>query len=145
MKDRYGRKISFKEKLISFMYGRNGADALGNFALILYLVLSIVNGFITSLVASLIISLLCYGLLIYSFFRMFSRNVTARRKENQAFCSVGRKIRDFFRLARNKWKDRKTHVYVKCPSCKNTLRLPKQKGEHTVKCPCCSERFALKV
>ncbi|MBR5452784.1 MAG: hypothetical protein IKV54_01770 [Clostridia bacterium] len=144
MRDRYGRKISFKEKLISFMYGRNGADALGNFALILYFVLSVVNGFVGSMVASIIISLVCYALLIYSFFRMFSRNVAKRRKENQAFCGIGRKVRDKFRLMKNKWKDRKTHVYVKCPGCKNVLRLPKKKGENTVKCPCCSERFVIK-
>ena len=144
MRDRYGRKISFREKLASLMYGRNGADALGNAALILYFVLTVVNWFVSSAIAAIIISLVCYGLLFYCFFRMFSRNIVKRRKENQAFCGIGRKVRDKFRLAKNKWKDRKTHVYVKCPGCKNVLRLPKKKGENTVKCPCCSERFVIK-
>ena len=69
-----------------------------------------------------------------------SRNIPKRRAENARF--VG-----FFKLRRNKWKDRKTHVYRKCPTCHAILRLPKikgkekGKGKHTVCCPRCANKF----
>ena len=39
----------------------------------------------------------------------------------------------------------KEHCYKKCSKCKTVLRLPKQKGEHTVQCPKCRESFKVKI
>ena len=71
------------------------------------------------------------------FFRTMSRNIAKRRAENQKFCN-------FFKLRKNKFRDRKTHVYRKCPSCKAVLRLPKAKGKHTVSCPKCKNKFSVR-
>ncbi|MBR5515382.1 MAG: hypothetical protein IKU52_04190 [Clostridia bacterium] len=54
------------------------------------------------------------------------------------------KINGFLKLSKNKFRDRKTHVYRQCPCCKANLRLPKAKGIHTVKCPRCFARFEVK-
>ena len=48
-------------------------------------------------------------------------------------------IKGFFVLRKNKFRDRKTHVYRKCPHCKAQIRLPKVKGEHKCACPKCGE------
>ncbi len=127
------------------MYGRYGTDTLNKVYLGIYvavvLIYSVVSLFITDPKISAILTacylLLTLLLIVLIFFRMFSRNVAKRRRENETFCG-------FFRLLRNRFRDRKTHVYRKCPKCRAVLRLPKAKGKHTVVCPRCKERFRVK-
>ncbi len=137
----YRPRRTWRERLYSFMYGRNGVDALCRALLVAYFILFAVNLF----VGSIWIYGLEYAVMIYAAFRMLSRNLAARRRENAWYFRIESGVRSFFRLQKNKWRDRKTHVYHKCPHCKKTLRLPKVKGEHTVNCPCCHTRFDMKV
>ena len=132
---------SFRERLYYFFSGRNGSDALGMTTLMVALALDIANMF----VRSIWLALPSFLLLIYCFFRMFSRNVYKRQVENQRFCRLFRPVKNFFVLRKNKRRDRKTHVYKKCPHCKKVLRLPRVSGKHTVKCPCCQNRFEMKI
>lgn len=129
-----------RSALYRFMYGRYGADTLGNCMLIAYFVMIVLQMFFALFIRQPIFHFVwqavAYALGILSIFRMFSRKIEKRRRENQKFC-------DFFKLSKNKFKDRKTHVYRKCPSCKATLRLPRAKGEHTVVCPRCKNRFSV--
>lgn len=131
----------FKNKLYKFMYGRYGADTLNKVLLITYVVAvllhSILTIFINSVWFDLISWIISISLAITVFYRMFSRNIAKRRRENERFCA-------FFRLRKNKHRDRKTHVYRKCPSCGAMLRLPKAKGKHSVVCPKCRNRFTVK-
>lgn len=133
--------MRFRDRLIRFMYGRNGFDKLGQVVLWTGILISVINMF----VGSVILMLANYVILFYCFFRVFSRNVYKRRAENVKFLKLWSKFIGFFKLRRNKFRDRKTHVYRKCPSCKALLRLPRSKGEHTVRCPRCSTRFETKV
>lgn len=137
----YRQKPSLRERFYRFMYGRNGADGLCRALLVVYVVLLLVNVF----VRSWILSIAELAVAAYMLFRMFSRNLYKRRRENQWYYNQYNRVRGFFRLCKNKWRDRKTHIYRKCPQCKNRLRLPKIKGRHTVNCPCCHNRFAVKV
>ncbi|MBE6686393.1 MAG: hypothetical protein E7591_04085 [Ruminococcaceae bacterium] len=132
--------MKFKEKLIRFMYGRNGMDKMTLILLWTGVILSVVNVFIRSI----ILTLLNYFLIGYCIFRMMSKNVWKRRNENERFMRFFNRIGGFFKLQKNKLRDRKTHVYRQCPSCHANLRLPKAKGVHTVKCPRCSFRFEVK-
>ena len=132
---------SFRERIARFMYGRCGYDELSRALWIACLVLVIANLFL-ELAAIAIIET---ALMIYTIYRMMSKNLVARNKENAAYLKIKRKFDGFFKMMKNRYRDRKTHVYHKCPSCKNTLRLPKVKGEHTVNCPCCHNRFDMKV
>ena len=85
------------------------------------------------------------ALLVLAVVRAMSRNCQKRYEENmkfeRAFGGIGRK----FSFWKRKFADRKTHVYIKCGVCKKTLRLPKVKGEHTVKCPNCANKFKVKI
>lgn len=123
------------------MAGRYGIDSLYHFLLVACFVLILVNIF----VGSLIISLLEFILLGYATFRIMSKNIYKRQQENLKFLKIIDKPKKFFNLQKCKMRDRKTHVYKKCPSCRNNLRLPKQKGKHTVVCPCCKNRFDVKI
>ena len=128
----------FKQSLARFFYGRYGSDTLNKTLLWIYVALvlihTVVSMFTDSGLFTLVCSVFSIALVVWIFSRMFSRKIEARRKENQAFCN-------FFRLRRNKFRDRKTHVYKKCPACRAILRLPKAKGRHAVVCPRCKHRF----
>ena len=133
--------MRFKDKMIRFMMGRYGNDQLNNFILALIVAVLIVEIFIDSIaVTAIYLALWCLMI-----FRMMSRNVYKRRAENDKFIKLWNPIKNKLKLIKNKYRDRKTHVYKKCPQCKTVLRLPKQQGKHTVKCPRCSERFDIKI
>ena len=128
-------------KFYRFMYGRYGTDTLSKVILGVYfafvLICTIVSIFVRSIWFSLFYYVVASALVVWMFSRMFSKNIVARKRENDKFCG-------FFRLRRNKFRDRKTHVYRKCPTCKAVLRLPKAKGKHFVVCPRCKNRFEVK-
>ena len=130
-----------KNKLYRFMYGRYGTDTLSTVLLYVYfafvLICTIVAIFVRSIWFSLFYYVVATALVVWMLSRMFSRNIAARKRENDKFCG-------FFKLRKNKFRDRKTHVYRKCPSCKAVLRLPKAKGKHFVVCPRCKKRFEVK-
>ena len=136
-----GFRGSFREKLIRFMAGRYGTDALYNFVLWVCVGLIIINIF----VGSWIISIVETALFVWSIFRFMSRNIYKRQRENQIFLKISGKIKAPFAMLKNKWRDRKTHVYKRCPACKSTLRLPREKGKHSVRCPRCRELFDIKI
>ena len=131
----------FTNKAARFFYGRYGSDTLNKVLTAIYLVWLIVFSVVDIFVKSVIFSIIGWAVSLAFFFtvmfRMMSRNIMARRRENDKFCG-------FFKLRKNKFRDRKTHVYRKCKSCKSVLRLPKAKGKHFVVCPKCKSRFEVK-
>ncbi len=137
-------KLSFRERIARFWYGRNGIDELGRFLSVLQLILLIpcifIRFWLVYVIWFTVLVIACYSL-----FRMMSRNLHKRRKENARYRSWVSHFRRFFSFRRQKWKERKTHVFVRCKCCKRILRLPREKGKHTVKCPICYERFELKI
>ena len=134
-----------KNSMISFMYGRYGTDNLYNFLNVCVLILMLIELF----GGSYLLTLLCLGLIIYSTFRVFSKNIVKRQAENRRYLLIKNKIKRFFTgdsaLRKAKKRDKKTHVFIKCPSCKNTLRLKRIKGRHSVSCPCCHKSFEVKI
>ena len=76
----YG-KFGPRMNLRRVMMGRYGQDHLNVFLLIIAILLSL----IASLIRLGFLSLLSYAVLLICFFRMLSRNITARRRENDRF------------------------------------------------------------
>ncbi len=133
----------FKVKLARFLYGRYGNDTLNNVLAIAASIIMFV-GVLSCMIflpdvwwLTLIFIAVYMALTAWALSRMLSKNIAARQKENMVFCR-------FFMLRKNKFRDRKTHVYRKCPSCNANLRLPKAKGKHFVICPRCKNRFEVK-
>lgn len=136
--------MGFREKLARFFYGRYityGFDQFGIMLLIVCITLSVLNLFL----GSIVIQLLEYFILGFCFFRLFSKNIAARQRENAKFIGIKGRFTGFFKNKKRRFDDRHTHVYKKCPSCKATLRLPKKRGQHTVCCPKCSNNFKVRV
>lgn len=123
------------------MIGRYGPDQL-NITLILF---ALVIALIARLIGLNFIIYLAYLLLILALFRMFSRNITRRRRENDKFLKIWWPIRTKIKRFFADVKMRKTHRFFKCPSCKNRLRVPRGKGKLQITCPKCGERFVRKT
>jgi len=121
------------ERLARFMYGRYGNDSLNRALLVVAVVLML----LTLIPRLWWLSFFSWGMLIWSTYRCYSRNLTKRRRELDAWQRFWGRVRGFFVLQKSKWRDRKTHRYFKCPRCKVTLRVPKGKGTLDVTCPKC--------
>ncbi len=132
--------MNFRYKLMRFLSGRYGADELFYIIFGLASVLAITNCFVRLLWLQIIV----YVLTTYALLRFFSRNITARQRENKLAAKL--KVGIQYKLGvRRQRKADYTHVYKKCPRCKAVLRLPRKKGKHTTICPKCSNKFKVYV
>ena len=127
-----------KEKLIRFMQGRYGIDQLSKFLLITGLAVVLLSA------VSMLLYIFGWGVVIYCYFRIFSRNVQKRYAENQAYLMKTYKIRNWFQNQKNIWQQRKVYHIYTCPSCKQKIRIPKGKGKIEVRCPKCGTTFIKK-
>ena len=130
----------FINKIQRFLNGRYGPDELYKFMLIICLIIIIVNMFVNSIILR-VLELIVFGLALY---RFLSKKKSKRIKENNNYLEIIGKIKGCFDYQKKKYKDRNTHMYKKCPKCRQKLRLPLKKGIHTVKCPNCKEKFEVK-
>lgn len=131
------KKMRLKEKVQQFMYGRYGADGLGKFLLvtaIVFMFLSILSPLSFLYPVSLILLVWCY-------FRMFSKNIQKRYQENCVYYKYVNKVKDFFKREKSYMKQRKTHHIYRCPNCKQKIRIPKGKGKVAIRCSRCGNEF----
>ena len=87
----------------------------------------------------------CYWLAIvgvaYMYFRMLSRNISARYAENQAFLKHYYRLTGwFFGKKSDMTRNKGYHIY-KCPQCRQKVRVPKGKGKISIHCPKCGNDF----
>ena len=122
--------------MAQFLIGRNGFDAFCRGLLFLAMMLIIADIFIPGHVLRSI----GLALLIYSYFRAFSRNIGRRQAENAWYVSC---VQAPFHAYMSR--DRKHYRYFKCPSCRQVLRAPKGRGRIRVTCSRCHNVFEKKV
>ena len=126
----------FRLKMQEFMRGRYGMDQFNKFlywASLVLLILSFIFGGILYIIA--------VGLLIYSYFRMLSRNYQARYRENLLYMGYANRVKSFINTQKLRFRDRRTHHIYRCPQCKQNIRIPKGKGRICVTCPRCKHEF----
>ena len=136
------------------MYGRYGTDQLYTFCSVCSLVLVVANLIcsiaITNTTARMIVSSILLSLFVALFawntFRSMSKKIYKRRRENGIFLNVVGALKRFFtfntsRKTKSKNRDDDFYVFRDCTKCSATLRLPKKKGRHKVKCPKCAHSF----
>lgn len=130
-----------KEKIYRFMIGRNGADQFSRFLSFAALGVIVVNLFVRSAV----LSALCLALLIWSYFRVFSRNIPRRRAENERYLALRYRVTGYFSGLTDRWKQRRDFAFFRCPGCKAMLRVPRGKGKIRVTCRKCGNAFERKT
>ena len=126
-----------KEKFYRFMAGRYGNDQFSRFLSVLALVLLILNLFLKKSV----LWLLAVALLVYLYYRTFSRKLEKRRAENEKYLRIRYRLTNGFRNWRERQKQRKDYAFFRCPSCKAMLRVPRGKGKIRVTCRKCGASF----
>lgn len=126
-----------KEKFYRFMQGRYGADELSKFLLGVGMVLLILN----ILTRNGIFSLLFWVCLIYSYFRTFSKNYSARYSENQKFLGLKNQWKYKWENHKKLREQKKIYHIYNCPYCKQKIRIPKGKGTIIITCPKCKQEF----
>ncbi|MFZ7132337.1 MAG: hypothetical protein ACOWWR_08265 [Eubacteriales bacterium] len=126
--------------LKNIMAGRYGGDQLSLVLLILSIVLALIGSY-----ASLsVFTVLSYMPLLFSVFRIFSKNTNKRRMENYRFAMLVSPIYSRFMKVKKRIHESKKYKYFKCPSCKKTLRVPKENKKIMVTCPQCQTKFTKK-
>lgn len=139
---------NFLDKISSalrkFMYGRYGSDQLNLCLMAICLVLWLLSALIQVAVVQTILGILSYAAILYAIFRMMSRNYDSRRKENDWFLEKTGPITRALKRMRRQMGD-KDYKYFKCPSCGQTLRVPKGKGKIQVTCQNCGTSFQQKT
>lgn len=119
------------------MTGRYGADHLNLFVLLLTVGLTLIPVIYTKAAATM--------LLVFVIWRMMSKNLYARQKENTAFLKGWWTIKHFFKRVFTKRPDAKTHKRFKCPECSQVVRVPRGNGMVSITCPKCSNKFERKT
>ncbi|MEG0071808.1 MAG: hypothetical protein RR692_01255 [Raoultibacter sp.] len=142
MFQKLGRKLS------AFMVGRNGVDGLGRFFLGIALALLVISIFVQDPLVRQILTLVSFACIIYCYYRMLSRKIGNRYKENCAYVRLRDKVTKPFRGQAahfKEWKTyHKTHKIYRCKNCGQSLRVPKGKGTIKVICPKCKTSFIAK-
>ena len=129
-------------RLNNFMMGRNGMDAMNLGLLLGAVVLNLIGVLTRSNTAYSVLRILSTLLLVFAIYRMFSRRLEARRKENARFLSLTAGVRTWFANLRGGAAGDRSHKYFTCPGCRNRLRVPAGKGKIEITCPRCGTRFS---
>lgn len=143
----------FQAWFSNFMRGRYGYDELTRTlftAIIVVLIVSIVSNLVGHFggrlfyTISSVANLISTVLIVYAFFRVFSKNHAARRAENEKFLARRRRVEAKRGKSASSKKDASArneseYKYLDCPHCQQAMRVPRGKGKIAVKCPKCGE------
>lgn len=130
----------WQRKVAEWLRGRRGPDDLAVFCVNLAIVVVLVNVFArTSWLgwAGLV-------LVAYAMFRIQSKNLGARARENEAFLKALGPARPWIQNSRAAWTELRSYKHVRCSSCKQRVRVPRGKGRLRVTCPRCKAKFEVR-
>ena len=99
-----------KEKFYRFMQGRYGIDQLNSFLMIVCVICFIVNMFI----GSIVLTFIAYGTWLFVIFRMFSKNIYARNRENDKYLNFFSPLSRWLKLKLMSKQD-PSNKYFSCP------------------------------
>ena len=137
------RKIG--NAIARFMYGRNGMDQLNLVLMWVVLILDVVTMLVqrNHAAVSMVLYWLSMAGWVYVLFRMFSKNLSKRRGENQKFVNWVWRMKSSRAGAKERHAD-KDHKYFTCKNCKTICRVPVGKGKIIITCPKCGAQIHAK-
>ena len=129
-----------RERFRRFMAGRYGTDALNQCLSIVSIVLLLV----ALLTRVNLFTWVGMGVLIWCYYRTFSRNIPKRTEENYKFYTLKQQLEGKVRSLKEQWANRKLYHYYRCPQCRQKLRVPRGRGRIQISCPRCGTQFIKK-
>ncbi len=127
---------NLRSKMYRFMQGRYGVDQFNRFLFGCSIALLLLSIFLGNFMY-----LLALACLIYSYFRMLSKNTQKRCRENLMYVGCTKHIRSWFNTWKLRFKERKTHHIYRCKKCGQNIRVPKGRGKICITCPKCRNEF----
>lgn len=128
-------------QLRRFMYGRYGFDQLSRDLVIICMLFTLIS----SITRFMPLYMLSYLPLIYAAYRIFSRDIQKRSRENQIYYQKTGVLKKKFTNARLLCFGTKTHKYYSCSQCKQLIRVPRGKGKICITCPKCRKEIVKKT
>ena len=125
------------------MQGRNGVDQFSRFTMgvaLVSIVLTIFTG--TRSTLGTFLDLFGMAAIVYTYFRIFSKNISKRWQENQKYLQAMDKLRARFQKEKRMMSQRKDYHIYSCPGCGQKIRIPRggfKKVE--IECPKCHTKF----
>ncbi len=129
-----------REKIRQFMMGRYGTDGLNQFLSIS----SIVFILLTLFTHFRLFTYVGFALLVWCYYRTFSRNIAKRTQENYQFYAIKDRLTGKVNGLKDQWANRKLYHYYRCPQCRQKLRVPRGRGRIQISCPRCGTQFIKK-
>lgn len=126
----------FNKKYARFMQGRYGSDKLNAVLLVIAFVLMVLS----HIPFMGILSIVAWILLIWIFYRTYSKKIYKRREELFVYMRYERTVKACLTVFKNNIKYRKTHKYFRCKKCSTVCRVPRHKGKIEVTCPNCKDK-----
>ncbi|MCI9565709.1 MAG: hypothetical protein HFG30_06860 [Eubacterium sp.] len=136
--------MNWRNKFTNFMYGRYGVDQFSRFIILIVFILCVLSMFIRTQILSLLILVL----IVFTYYRMFSKNIYKRAAENEKYLQfISRFKRKNGSTTYNNTQNaeqKKYYKYFKCPGCSQKIRIPRGHGKIEIKCPKCNTKFIRK-
>ena len=117
-----------KDKLNKFMQGRYGVDQFARFTLGVALFCIVIGSFLRTGIAGEILDMLGFILIIYTYYRILSRNVSARYGENQKYLGYTQNIRNRFDERKKYDAAEKNASYLYLPGLRTEDPYSKRQG-----------------
>ena len=139
--------MGFREKIARFMQGRNGPDPLSralSFASLALIIIAIILNAANVTIGGTVLWWIALALMVACYWRILSKDITRRYRENVKYLNLRDKFLAFFRRNIAHLKQLRTHRFFKCPGCAQRVRTPRGKGKIRVTCPKCATSFVRK-
>lgn len=131
--------FTMRDRVYRFMQGRYGVDSFSKAQLVAVVILMVLGMFIRPL------NMAAFLLILYTYFRILSRNIPKRYEENQKWCNFMAKIMARKSKLARRWSERGMYRYFKCPECRQKVRVPAGHGKIAITCPRCRGTFVRKT
>lgn len=125
------------------MQGRNGVDQFSRFTMgvaLVAIVLTLFTG--TRSGIGTFLDLFGMAAIVYTYFRIFSKNISKRYQENQKYLQYSAKFRGRVDKEKQILRQRKDYHIYTCPGCGQKIRIPRGSFKKVeIECPKCHTKF----
>ena len=125
------------------MQGRNGVDQFSRFTMGVALVAIVLTLFtVTRSGIGTFLDLFGMAAIVYTYFRIFSKNISKRYQENQKYLQYSAKFRVRVDKEKQILRQRKDYHIYTCPGCGQKIRIPRGSFKKVeIECPKCHTKF----
>lgn len=127
--------------LARFMTGRYGVDELYRASNFICIALIVAGAFFRSPVLNIAL----WMFMLWSIFRLFSKNIEKRRRENEKYLSLTKPVRKRFSRLERRIRNINAFRFRTCPRCKAFIQMPRAKGKRLINCPRCHNEFETRI